>query len=69
VVRDRVDGLLAKPGDAEGLAASAVELLNDPERARRMGAEGRRRVARDYSLDRLIADVERLYLGLLGRYG
>jgi glycosyltransferase involved in cell wall biosynthesis len=66
VVRDGVDGLLVGSGDAEGLAAAAVGLLSDPERAREMGAEGRPRVGRDYGLDRLIADVERLYSGLVG---
>jgi glycosyltransferase involved in cell wall biosynthesis len=44
VVEDGVTGLLISPGDAVALADCATRLLEDPAEARRLGAEGRRRV-------------------------
>ena len=37
-------GLLVNPGDEQGLADALIRLLKNPEEARRMGANGRRRV-------------------------
>ncbi len=44
VVEDGVTGLLVPPGDAPGLADSVTRLLEHPDEAGRLGAEGRRRV-------------------------
>ncbi len=44
VVEDGVTGLLIPPGDALSLADSLSRLLENPEEARRLGAEGQRRV-------------------------
>lgn len=41
LVRDGESGLLVAPGDADGLSEAIDTLLNDPSRARRMGAAGR----------------------------
>ena len=43
-IEDGVTGYLVDPHDAEGAARAALALLAVPERARAMGAEGRRRV-------------------------
>src|SRR5207249_9770161 len=45
VVLDGVTGVLTPPRDPVALAAALEGLLRDPERARRLGAEGRRRTA------------------------
>lgn len=47
-------GLLVEPADPPGLAAAVTALLSDPGRARRMGAEGRRRVRDLFSVDRMV---------------
>jgi len=57
--------LLAPFGDAALLAEHVNALLADPDRRRRMGDRGRRSVAARYAIDRLVDDVERLYLELL----
>jgi glycosyltransferase involved in cell wall biosynthesis len=44
VVEDGITGLLIPPGDAPSLADSLSRLLENPEEARRLGAEGQRRV-------------------------
>jgi glycosyltransferase involved in cell wall biosynthesis len=68
-IRDVIDsdqvGLLAPFGDAALLADHVSALLADPDRRRRMGDRGRRAVTARYTLDRLVDDVERLYLELL----
>ena len=41
VIRDNVDGLLVKPGDADALAGALADVLTDPARAAALGAAGR----------------------------
>ena len=59
-------GLLVEPGQPEPLAAALIELLEHPGLAARLGAAGRRRVADHFTLDRMVAETEGLYEGLLG---
>ena len=66
-VRHGRTGLLVEPGDDRGLAAALVQLLKDPGKARAMGREGRRRVERSFTLDRLAERTEDLYDRLLSR--
>ena len=44
-------GLLVRPGDARALADGIIELLRDPERAKEMGARGRRHATTRFSAD------------------
>ncbi|MDR5692139.1 glycosyltransferase [Agromyces indicus] len=60
-------GVHVPPRDAAAVAAAIRELLEDPERAERLGAAGRRRVASRYSWDRVAADTERAYRSTLSR--
>lgn len=59
-------GLLVPEGDAGALGAALLRLLRDPELAERMGAAGRERVARLFSLERMIREREALFLRLAG---
>jgi glycosyltransferase involved in cell wall biosynthesis len=69
-VRDVVDsedlGLLAPFGDADALADAVGALLSDEPMRRTMGARGRQSMIARYGIDRLVDDVEALYLELLG---
>lgn len=47
-------GILVPRGDIDGLAASALTLLADPEQARRVGQAGRRRVQSVYGLEPMV---------------
>ena len=55
IVDDGVTGLLYPPGDADAAATAVKSLLDDPERASRMGAAGRDRVRDSFEAERQTA--------------
>ncbi|HLE85846.1 MAG TPA: glycosyltransferase [Thermoanaerobaculia bacterium] len=57
LIEDGVTGLLAPPGDPEAVAAAVERLVREPELARRLGAAGRERVARDFRLGTTVAEL------------
>jgi glycosyltransferase involved in cell wall biosynthesis len=65
VIESEAIGLLAPFGDAQALAAQVGSLLNEPARRRSMGERGRTIVVARYGIDRLVADIDRLYRELL----
>jgi rhamnosyl/mannosyltransferase len=54
-------GLVVAPGDAAALAQAINALLADPDLRRRMGEAGRRRVAKLFSRQRMMAGNEAVY--------
>jgi len=66
VVTDGVTGLLVPAGDAEAIGAAIGALLRDPARRASLGAAAARAVFPKYDAGRLVGDIERLYLELLG---
>ncbi len=59
-------GLVVPPRDPAALATALTGLLADPARRRAMGAAGRRRVELEFTLDRLVNDLLRVYREVLG---
>ncbi|MBI1357579.1 MAG: glycosyltransferase [Acidobacteria bacterium] len=51
LVRDGVTGLCFEPGDSEGLARCAIELIGNPSLCRRMGEAARLEYERHYTAD------------------
>jgi phosphatidylinositol alpha-1,6-mannosyltransferase len=68
-VLDGETGLLVDPYDVSELAEVMVRLLTDKELARRLGANGRRRVERELSWEKVGQRVDRLLRMVLGRRG
>jgi glycosyltransferase involved in cell wall biosynthesis len=66
VVSDGETGVLVPPGDAWALAVALRGLADDPDRARRLGAAGARRVAERFSRARMLAEIQELYARLAG---
>jgi glycosyltransferase involved in cell wall biosynthesis len=66
-VIDGETGYLTAAGDGEMLAARILELLDDPGRARAMGAEARRRVSTGFSPTAMADSVASLYGEILAR--
>jgi phosphatidylinositol alpha-1,6-mannosyltransferase len=56
-VEHEVTGLLVTPDAPEELARAAVRILSDPDLARRMGENGRRRAVARFSWDKLSRDI------------
>jgi glycosyltransferase involved in cell wall biosynthesis len=63
-VLDGVTGRLFSPGDLEAYAQAAIELLSKPALRRQMGAEGRRRVMEQWSLESMVRGYEQLIEGI-----
>ena len=62
---DGETGLLVPPNDPEAVAARIMQLLNDASLRARMGAAGRQRVERHFTLAQFVPQVENLYTELL----
>ena len=60
-------GLLIDAEDPEALAAAILELAGDPDRRKAMGAAGRARVQRDFTLEKQAEAVHSAYLEAASR--
>lgn len=58
------NGCLVPPGDAQSLSAAISDLIEDPERGRKMGENGKKR-AIDYSADSMVQKIDQLYRTML----
>ncbi|MCA9737057.1 MAG: N-acetyl-alpha-D-glucosaminyl L-malate synthase BshA, partial [Gemmatimonadetes bacterium] len=65
LVADGENGYLLDVGDVEGMADAALELLDDPERARAMGRAARSWAVERYSAARVVPEYERFYADVL----
>jgi len=65
LIGDRHNGLLVPPGDDRALAVALDELLENPDKARKMGLRGRSIVQTHYSFD----DMIQRYCALYARRG
>ena len=54
-------GILFERNDLSGLISGIRLFVDDPERAKVIGEAGREFVSKEYSKDRLLADIKRLY--------
>lgn len=61
IVRDGRTGTLVPPGDPGALAAALDALIRDPERARKMAAEGRRFARDSFGWERIVDSTNRVY--------
>jgi glycosyltransferase involved in cell wall biosynthesis len=60
-------GLLVAPSQPAALGAALVEIISDPNRARRMGTSGRKRIEENYSMTAFIGAYERLFQAMTER--
>lgn len=68
VIADGVDGLIV-PQKPERIAEAINGLLDDPEKARRLGLAGKSKVEGPYSWDCVVERMEQLYVDLLRERG
>ncbi len=62
---DRLTALLIEPGDVEGLAAAVLRLMHDRGLRRAMGGEARKRFEEEFTLEKHLSRMERLYIEAL----
>jgi glycosyltransferase involved in cell wall biosynthesis len=67
VIIDGETGRLVPPESVDELAGAVVEAVRNPEQARAMAVEGRRRFADRFRIEKMVADTEALYRRLLAR--
>lgn len=65
IVEDKITGILVPPEDSEKLAGAVIELLQNKEKARKIGIAGRKRVERLFSIEKHTRQIEEVYLSLL----
>ncbi|MCC6173791.1 MAG: glycosyltransferase family 4 protein [Chloroflexi bacterium] len=65
IVVDGETGRLVPPGNPAALASAIVQVLSDSDLAVRFGTAGRQRVERAFSLERMVAQTDALYQGVL----
>ncbi len=67
IITDGENGLLAAPGDSNALAQAMIRLLGDRDLAGRLGGNGRKTVASEYSSDLVAEKTMALYDEILKR--
>ena len=67
IVAPGLNGLLVPSGDAKALAAAIEELIANPDRRQAMGAAGQRLVMQRYGSDRMVRELQEVYMKLLKR--
>jgi glycosyltransferase involved in cell wall biosynthesis len=64
VVEDGRTGILVPPSDSRMAAAAVIDLLSDRSRMAGMGRAGRQRILTQFSMERHVAGLEKVYEGL-----
>ena len=65
LIENETTGILVPPRDVEALSEGIVELLDDKEKAKRLGENGRRLIEEKFSLETMVEKIESLYHELL----
>ena len=64
-IRHGHEGILVPPADSRALGDALLDLLRDPERARRMGEAGRLRAGTEFGHENMVRRVEGIYRAAL----
>ncbi len=64
-ITDGVDGILVPPKDPSALAKAVIRVLTDKELARTVGLSAREKVEQEFSVEKMVAETEKVYLSLL----
>jgi len=64
LVKHGDNGLLVPPGDEKALADGIRQLINDPEKAKKMGQRGRE-LCNQFSVESMVEKIDQLYTELL----
>ena len=62
IIDDQQTGLLVPIGDVTSIAQSVLNLLQDPDKRRRLATQSAQSAAKKFSLTRMVDDIEKIYL-------
>lgn len=60
-------GLLVPPGDEQALASALETLIDSPELRQRMGEAGRQKFLQEFTIERMISQIESVYKQILDK--
>ncbi|MBA4394251.1 MAG: glycosyl transferase family 1 [Desulfobacca sp.] len=69
IITDGIEGLLFPPNEADSLAEKLLDLISNPKKSRKMGAEGARRVGNFFSMEMSVKKIEQLFFSVLSEKG
>jgi glycosyltransferase involved in cell wall biosynthesis len=61
---DGESGILIPPKDPVAIAEAIVRLSTDKELAQKLGSEGRRRVEKEFTVEKMVSETEKVYQSL-----
>lgn len=64
-ITDEKDGILVPPKNSEALARAVIRVLADKESAKALGLAARKKVEQEFSVEKMVAETEKVYLSLL----
>jgi glycosyltransferase involved in cell wall biosynthesis len=64
-ITDGVNGILVPPKDPSALSKAIIQVLSDKKLARSMALAARKRVEQEFSVEKMVAETEKVYLSFL----
>lgn len=64
-ITDGINGILTPPKDSSAIAQAIITLINNRGKAKAMGLAARKKVEQEFSVDKMVAETEKVYLSLL----
>lgn len=64
-ITNGIDGILVPSKNPAALAKAIIRVLNDQEYAQAMGLAARKKVEQEFSVEKMVAETEKVYLSLL----
>jgi glycosyltransferase involved in cell wall biosynthesis len=66
LIEDGVTGLLVTPGDPDELARAIKCMINDANKAELFKNEARKRIIKDFDIDKMVLQIEKVYGEVIG---
>jgi glycosyltransferase involved in cell wall biosynthesis len=67
VNQDKVTGLVVPPKDSSALARAITQILSDKELSQKFAENARRRVEREFSLEKMMQETEKVYNSIINK--
>ena len=65
-ITDGENGILVPPKDHNALSKAILRLIQDKELSKKLGMSARKKVEQEFSVEKMVAETEKVYLSLLG---